>query len=159
MQKFDGNCLSCQAIQGFISLSNAPRIVETNYWIVEHTHPTSIKGWLVVVLKRHCHALHQLTQDEFTEFSQLMTFLCQALHEILNTDKEYIAQFAEGEGFNHVHFHVIACLPEWSATVRGPLVFSGLGSQVEYPLPSEVLTPLVLKIREYLLARLDERVN
>ena len=152
-ERFDPNCSSCQAIQGLISLTITPRILETPHWIVEHAHPTSIKGWLVMVLNRHCSALHQLTAEEFEEFSKLMPLLCQALHEILKTEKEYVVQFAEGEGFNHVHFHVIARLPDWLVSLKGRRVFSAAGDQVENPLSSEVLTPLALEIRDYLLAR------
>lgn len=151
-QRFDRDCQSCKAIQGLISLTNAPRILETNHWIVEHAYPTCIKGWLVMVLKRHCRALHQLTSEETVEFTQLIPLLCQSLHKILNTDKEYIMQFAEGEGFNHVHFHIIARLPDWPTALKGPQVFSGLGNKVDDPLSSEVVTPLALEIQEYLVA-------
>ena len=47
-----------------ISLTNAPRILETPHWIVEHGHPTEILGWLVLVLNRHCPAIHDLTAEE-----------------------------------------------------------------------------------------------
>lgn len=153
--KYDENCSACQSIQKRISLTNAPRILETPLWIIEHVHPTSVKGWLVMVLNRHCSALHQLTAEEWAEFSQLMLLLCKALHEILNTEKEYVVQFAEGEGFNHVHFHVIARLPDWPLSLKGPRVFSALGNKVENPLSSKMLTPLALEIREYLLSRLN----
>ena len=149
--RFDDRCKSCQASQGLISLTVSPRILETAHWIIEHVHPTSIEGWLVVVLNRHCSALHQLTEEEFTELGQLLRLLCQALHEILQTEKEYVMQFAEGEGFNHVHFHVVARLPVWPESLRGPRVFSGAGDEIETPLTAEVLTSLALKIRDYLL--------
>ena len=151
--RFDSSCNSCQAIQGRVSLTIAPRILETEHWIVEHLHPTAIKGWLVVVLNRHCSALHQLTSEEFEEFIRLLQLLCQALYDVLKTEKEYVIQLAEGEGFNHVHFHVIARLPEWPESLRGRRVFSGAGEQIENPLPGEVLIPLALEIREYLLKR------
>ena len=152
-ERFDPNCSSCQAIQGLISLTITPRILGTPHWIIEHAHPTSIKGWLIVVLNRHCSALHQLTAEEFQELGKLIPLICQALHEILKTEKEYVIQFAEGEGFNHVHFHVIARLPDWPASLKGRRVFSAHGDRVKNPLPGEVLTPLALEIRDCLLAR------
>jgi len=81
-----------------------------------------------------------------------MPLLCQALHDILKTEREYVVQFAEST--NHVHFNVIARLPDWPVSLKGPGVFSALGKQVENPLSSEVLTPLALEIRGYLLTRL-----
>jgi diadenosine tetraphosphate (Ap4A) HIT family hydrolase len=158
--RFDEQCRSCQALQGIISLTNAPRILETPYWVIEHAHPTSIKGWLVLVLNRHCKALHDLTSEEFAAVGRLLPLACQALHETLHTEKEYVLQLAEGQGFHHVHFHIIARLPEWPETLRGPRVFAGLGEQVVNPLSSEELTALALQIRDYLMSHLntmDER--
>ena len=128
---FDNDCGSCQAIQGLITLTNAPRILETPHWIIEHVHPTSVQGWLVIVLNRHCNALHQVTTDEFTSLGQLLQLVSQALHTILKTEKEYVIQLAEGKGFHHVHFHVIARLPDWPTSLTGPSVFNGFGSQIE----------------------------
>ena len=153
-ERWDENCKSCQAIQGLISITNTPRILETPHWIVEHVYPTSIKGWLVVVLNRHCRALHDLTTEEIQEFGRLLPLICQALHKILQTESEYVVQFAEGEGYHHVHFHVIARLPQWPDTLKGRRVFSVVGNDVENPLSSEDLTPLVLEIREYMLKQL-----
>jgi diadenosine tetraphosphate (Ap4A) HIT family hydrolase len=152
--RFDSSCDSCKAIQEIISLTNAPRILETPHWIIEHVHPTSVRGWLVIVLNRHCSALHQLNAEEFLALGQLLPLVCQALHDTLNTKKEYVVQFAEGEPFDHVHFHVIARLPDWPASLEGPRVFSGLGNNVNSPLSSEITTPVALRIREYLLARI-----
>ena len=150
---YDNYCQSCQALQNLISLTITPRVFETPYWVVEHGHPTSIRGWLVVILARHCEALHELTKDEWKELSQLLRRLCQGLHKVLGTEKEYVIQLAEGEGFNHVHFHVIARLPDWPDDLRGRQVFSGMGSSVENPLSADDLVPLVQELRAYLLSR------
>jgi diadenosine tetraphosphate (Ap4A) HIT family hydrolase len=149
---YDENCQSCQALQNLISLTVTPRVLETPYWIVEHAHPTSIKGWLVVILTRHCSALHGLTKAEWEDLGQLLPKLCQGLHKILDTEKEYIIQFAEGKRFNHVHFHVIARLPDWPDDLRGRRVFSGLGVSVNNALSADDLIPLVQELRAYLLS-------
>jgi diadenosine tetraphosphate (Ap4A) HIT family hydrolase len=150
---YDNNCQSCQALQNIISLTVTPRVFETPYWVVEHGHPTSIRGWLVVVLARHRSALHELTEGEWEDLSQLLPKLCQSLHKVLGTEKEYVMQFAEGEGFNHVHFHVIARLPDWPDDLRGKRVFSGLGYSLENALSPDDLTPLVQELRAYLLSQ------
>ncbi|MCI0395647.1 MAG: HIT family protein [Chloroflexi bacterium] len=152
-RSLDAYCLTCQAQQGFVLLTNAPRILETSHWRVEHAHPTSVRGWLVVALVRHAAALHELTAEEFASLGQLLPILCQALHEIVGSEKEYVMQFAEAAGHSHVHFHVIARLPEWPAELKGAHVFNGLGPKVDDPLLSDVLTPLALTIRQYILAR------
>lgn len=153
-EKWDNNCKSCQAVQGLISLVATPRILETKHWVVEHGHPTALKGWLVVVLKRHCRAIHDLTAEETLEFGRLLPIICQALHEVLKTESEYVVQFAEGEGFHHVHFHMIARMPQWPESLRGRRVFDWMGEKVDNPLSGEDLTPLALEIREYMLEHL-----
>jgi len=158
-EKWDESCKSCQAMQGLISITNTPRILETPHWIVEHIYPTSIKGWLVVALKRHCRALHDLTEEELLEFGKLLKSLCGALHEALQTESEYVIQFAEGEGFNHVHFHIIARLQQWPDKLRGRKVMDAAGSDVENPLSSEELMPLVLEIRKYLQKHLPAELS
>jgi diadenosine tetraphosphate (Ap4A) HIT family hydrolase len=153
---FDEDCRSCLALRKVISLTISPQILETPYWVVEHVHPTSVRGWLVVVLTRHCSALHDLTRQEWDDLNRLLPAICQTLHEILGTEKEYVMQLAEGVGFKHVHFHVVARLPEWPDDLRGSRVFSALGDGVENPLTADELTPLALEIREQLLAILGQ---
>ena len=105
----------------------------------------------MVILARHCTALHELSQDEWDDLSQLLPKLCQGLYRVLGTEKEYVIQLAEGAGFNHVHFHVIARLPDWPDDLRGRRVFSGLGASVENALSADELLPLVQELRAYLL--------
>jgi diadenosine tetraphosphate (Ap4A) HIT family hydrolase len=149
---FDPQCQSCRAIRGEISLTNAPRILETPHWIVEHGHPTEILGWLILVLNRHCPAIHDLTAEELAALSDVLGRVTRALHAVLGTEKEYVVQFAEAKGHAHVHFHVIARLPDWPDTLTGVRVFSVNGGNAANPLPSAVTTPLVERLRGYILA-------
>ncbi len=151
MSQFDQSCRSCRALQGLEVLSLAPRIHDGKFWMIEHVHPTNIKGWLVIVLKRHCEAIHDLRPKELEEFSRLMPLTCQALHAVLGTEKEYVAQFAEGMNFNHVHFHVIARMPEWRDKWKGPKIFRNcLGEDVEGKLGREEMTAIALEIQKCL---------
>jgi HAD superfamily hydrolase (TIGR01662 family) len=154
--RFDDQCVSCQSVQDKISLTNAPRILQTTHWLIEHVHPTSVRGWLVLVPRRHARALHDLTPAESAEFGRLLPLVCQALHHLLGTENEYVLQFAEG--VKHVHFHVVARLPDWPENLKGPDVFNGFGSTVEQPLSSQELTPLALAVRDYLLPRWFELI-
>jgi hypothetical protein len=49
--------------------------------------------------------------------------LSQALHQVVGCQKTYIAQFAEAEGFAHVHFHIIPRSPDLAEELRGPRIF------------------------------------
>ena len=64
-------CFSCRSISGDKRISPGPYIHEGNYWLVDHAYPTSLKGWLVIVLKRHVEALHELSQEEFKELADI----------------------------------------------------------------------------------------
>jgi diadenosine tetraphosphate (Ap4A) HIT family hydrolase len=149
-QRWDKECQSCQAVQGFIMLTNTPRVFETTHWTVEHMNHTSIKGWLILTVKRHCRAIHELTRVEVEELGRLLPLVCRAFYVTMKTEWEYIMQLAEGEGFHHVHFHVIARMPDWPEELRGRRVFDGVGIGIKKPLSTEDLTPLTLKIGEYL---------
>lgn len=81
---------------------------EGKYWLLEHMSPSKIMGWLVLILKRHTDALHNLSEDEFAELGQILNKATKALSEELNCKKEYTMCFAEKENFNHIHFHLIA---------------------------------------------------
>ncbi|MGH7765333.1 MAG: HIT family protein, partial [Candidatus Dormibacteraceae bacterium] len=39
------------------------------------------------------------------------------------TRKVYVAQFSEGAGFSHIHFHLVARQPNLTAEERGPFIF------------------------------------
>ncbi len=155
LPEYDPTCLSCQANRGEISLANTPTIFDGYHWKIEHGYPSAIPGWLVVVLKRHCVALHDLSADEWMELGQLMPVVTRALHAVLGSEKEYVFQLAEGEGFHHVHFHVIACQADWGSDRRGVKVFNVVGSKVKNPLSTEALLPTVEEIQKYLRANVS----
>lgn len=140
-------CRSCQAVRGEISLTNVPRLHQGRHWILEHVHPTSVKGWIVMVLKRHCRALHELRPEEFLEFQMLLAGTTRALHQLLDTESEYVMQFAEGEGFHHVHFHVVARLRDWPDALKGPKVFRAMDAAYGEPLSAEELAPFAHEFR------------
>ena len=59
--------------------SPGPYIYEGRSWVVDHAYPTSLKGWLVIVLKRHVEALHDLTHEEFRELADIQYRLAQVM--------------------------------------------------------------------------------
>lgn len=101
-------CWSCKSNSGEKRISPGDPIYEGKYWLVEHIYPTSLKGWLVIVLKRHAEALHELSVDEFVELGLLQAKLTRLLFEVTKCEKEYFSCFAEANHFNHIHVHVFA---------------------------------------------------
>lgn len=101
-------CWTCKSNTGEKRISPGPTIFEGEYWLVEHAYPVKAIGWIVIVLKRHAEALHELTAEEFTELGQIQARLTHLLYEQLHCEKEYISCYAEMEGFRHIHIHVFA---------------------------------------------------
>ena len=100
-------CWSCLSNSGARRISPAPPVHIGTYWQVEHAYPSALLGWLVVVLRRHAEALHELDAAEFAELGSLLERTCRGLRRVLDCKKEYVACFAEMEHFEHIHFHVV----------------------------------------------------
>jgi diadenosine tetraphosphate (Ap4A) HIT family hydrolase len=101
-------CWTCRSNTGEKRISPGPTIFEGQYWFVEHAYPVKVIGWLVIVLKRHAEALHELNVEEFVELAQIQAKLIPLLHEELHCEKEYVSCYAEMEHFRHIHFHIFA---------------------------------------------------
>ena len=117
------DCLSCKSNSGQLRISPGCTIYEGSYWLVEHAYPCGLLGWLVIVLKRHCEKLHELTKEEWDELSMLQYGAVNVLNKLLDTQKEYSCCFAEGEGFNHVHFHIVPKTKDFNEHYKGGRVF------------------------------------
>src|SRR5262245_26082948 len=101
------DCWTCLSNSGEKRISPGPVIYEGRFWIVEHAYPTQLLGWLVIVLRRHVIALHELTPAEFAELAAILADVIPELAAALRCEKEYLACYAEAEHFQHVHFHVV----------------------------------------------------
>jgi diadenosine tetraphosphate (Ap4A) HIT family hydrolase len=101
-------CWTCLSTSGERRISPGSIIYDGDHWLVEHAYPVARKGWLVIVLRRHAEALHELTSLEFAELGKIQSRATKLLHETLDCQKEYISCYAETEHFQHVHFHVFA---------------------------------------------------
>jgi diadenosine tetraphosphate (Ap4A) HIT family hydrolase len=117
-------CYSCEALHGERHISPSQRIFEGRWWIVEHAWPTSLVGWVVLVVRRHATALHELTADEFAEMGTLLARTVRSLRAETGCVKEYLACFAEAEHFQHVHIHVVPRAAELPPDLQGPRVFA-----------------------------------
>jgi diadenosine tetraphosphate (Ap4A) HIT family hydrolase len=121
------DCMTCRSLAGEVVLTNGPRLELDDHWRVEHCHPVAVPGWLVLVLRRHARSLHELTNEESMALGRWLGVLPKALHHATGSELEYVMQFAEGDGFHHVHFHVVARGPEWNPDWKGPGVFGAFG--------------------------------
>jgi diadenosine tetraphosphate (Ap4A) HIT family hydrolase len=152
------DCTFCQYVTGEKRINEIPRVLTTKNWVIEHVYPTSVKGWVDILPKRHVTAVHQLTREEMAEFGELLHAVCEGQHELYGAEKEYFMQYSETEGHYHTNVHVVPRLPDWPDSLKGPMVFSALGTQVENPLTPEQISVEVMKLQNYLLKKVPARL-
>jgi diadenosine tetraphosphate (Ap4A) HIT family hydrolase len=104
-------------------------IAHDEHWRVVHATGTALPGWLVLVPRRHVTAIAELTDAEAAALGSWQVRVSRALHTVTGCVKTYIAQFAEAEGYSHVHFHIVPRQPTLAEELRGPRVFGLLGAE------------------------------
>jgi diadenosine tetraphosphate (Ap4A) HIT family hydrolase len=143
------DCLTCRSLSGERRISPGPTIVDGRYWMLEHAYPTRLNGWLVIVLKRHAEALHELTREEFGELGELQALAVRLLHEALNCAKEYSVCFAEKEGFQHIHFHIVARSRDLPTELKGTKIFSMINVTAAEALSPEEIKAFCEQLRSH----------
>lgn len=122
------------------------------YWDVVHAYNTSYLGWLVLVLRRHAEAIDELRADEAQELGTLLHKVSLSLKQQLACSKTYVMQFAESPDHPHVHFHVVARMPEQAPEDRSYLIFRHLGVPLAQRCDEEQLNQLARGLRACLAA-------
>src|SRR5690348_12644608 len=120
-------CWTCKSNTGEKRISPGPTIFEGNYWLVEDTYPIKILGWLVIVLKRHAEALHELTAEEFIELEPVCKIGKEEnrsngnhgseIHSSLFITSGNASELLEtiDESFNNISFSVVLFIERTSA--------------------------------------------
>ena len=148
----DVDCHVCRNNDRFDTLPPRERIVADPHWRVAHAFNTELPGWLVLVPRRHVTSVAELTDAEAATLGNWQVRLSRALHEVTGCVKTYIVQFAEQEGYGHVHFHVVPRMPDLPADRRGPAVFGYLNPRPGKGVDDKQRDDLATALR----ARLDE---
>ena len=117
------HCYTCQQEESDVA-PEAEKVHVGEYWRVALVRRTSLPGWIVVVPRRHTTRIADLTASEAQELGPLLVAVSQAIETVTGTSKTYLMQFAEAEGFAHVHIHVTPRSPDEEH--RGPRVFAYL---------------------------------
>lgn len=148
-------CRSCRSNHGEERISPGPPIYVGRFWQVEHAYPTRLPGWLVIVLRRHAEALHELRTDEYVELGYVLERTVRVVHEATGCAKEYVACYAEADGFQHIHFHVVPRAADMPTHLIGANSFALLKvSEVEAVQPEEIRA-----LCESLRTRFDEMAD
>lgn len=125
-------------------------IVRTQWWDVVHCDATTIRGWMVLVLRRHAPAVAELIDDEVGVLGPLIRDVSRAPHELVGCEKTYVVQFAESAIHRHVHVHVIPRDPALPEQYRGPGVFQLLGVPENERVPEDEMNKLAHQLRDLL---------
>ena len=120
-------CFACANNEQTGALPPREEIIVSGSWRVAHAFGTSLPGWLVVLPTRHVRALHELRRDEAAELGEVLHRASHALQEVVGCEKAYFVFFAEADGFEHLHVHVIPRMAWFTPKERGPGVFTMLG--------------------------------
>lgn len=131
-------------------------IVRSRWWDVVHCDSTALKGWLVLVVRRHVASVAGLTDDEAAVLGPLVRDVSRALHELLDCEKTYVVQFAESAVHRHVHVHVIPREAGLAEHLRGPGVFRLLGVPEDECVSEREMNALAHDLRPLLSAYSEE---
>ena len=144
------DCAICRSNSGAERISPGPVVHKGEFWLVEHAYPTSLLGWLVIVLRRHAEAVHELTSQEAAELAELQVTVAAAVHAVVGCEKEYLACFAEATGFHHLHVHVIPRAAMLPIDMRGAAVFKHLRPAPDETLSAAEIARICGEIQEWL---------
>ena len=145
-------CITCVNNERVGSLPPSEQIYVSDSWRVAHAFGTALPGWLVVVPNTHARALHELSSDAAAELGPLLARLSRALGDVVGCEKSYLAFFAEAEGYEHLHIHVVPRMAWFGPEQRGPKVFSLLGASAGAEIPQDERDTLALRLRDAMQA-------
>lgn len=141
-------CWSCRSNAGEQRISPGPPIHAGEFWQVEHAYPTRLPGWLVIVLRRHAEAFHELDPGEFRELADVLERTVRALRNLLACEKEYVACYAELDHFRHVHFHVVPRAADMPPELLGTRSFALLKVTDSEAVPRDEIHALCETLRD-----------
>ncbi|MFD5815922.1 HIT family protein [Streptomyces sp. NPDC127038] len=144
------DCYVCRKEAEFDALPPRECVASDQHWRVAHVFNSAVPGWLVLVPRRHVTAVHDLTDAEAASLGMWQVGLSRALRGVTGCEKTYVIQFAEAEGFSHVHFHIVPRAADLRPEHRGPGVFELLGRPAEESVPSDEADRMAHSLRALL---------
>ena len=118
------DCYTCIQESALPTAPAAEKVYVGEHWRVALALGSALPGWVVVVPRRHTTRVADLTAGEAADLGPLLVAVSRAIETVTRSPKTYVMQFAEAEGFSHVHFHVTPRSPD--VEHRGPKVFAYL---------------------------------
>lgn len=125
-----------------------PIIYESKNWIINQAYPSQIKGWLVLSVKKHRKAFHEITEAEATELSELLPKVAKVLKETTKCKKEYI--LSSNEGLEHFHFHIVPRARNLKSEWFGPKIYKAIRIEEKDSIPKRELKLFSKKLKKLL---------
>jgi ATP adenylyltransferase len=99
-------CLACDVIAGRVAAPGGV-ILETDYWLVDHTVGSLGVGTLIVKSRRHVVRVGELDTAEAAELGPLLQRVAAVVSEIAAPSQVYVCLWShENRRAGHVHFVV-----------------------------------------------------
>lgn len=153
------DCYACRQEAVFDDLPPRERVAGDALWRVAHDFNTALPGWLVLLPRRHVTAVHDLTDAEAAELGRWQVALSRALRLATGCVKTYVVQFAEAEGFAHVHFHIVPRMPDLPTDLRGTGVFELLRRPEPERVTPQQADAMAMALRAHLARPAASRVD
>jgi diadenosine tetraphosphate (Ap4A) HIT family hydrolase len=95
------------------------RLYMDRFWRIAHAQ-SSLPGWLIVTSQQHRRHLGELEAAEAVSLGPLLSACSRALCSVIGATNVYVMLFAEAEGFQHVHLHVVPRMEWFTESDLGP---------------------------------------
>lgn len=141
------DCYPCRQQRQAARVAPREHVIHTAHWRVAHAFNSTLPGWLVLVPTRHVTSFAELPSDAAAELGSLIRDVSRALTEVTGCVKTYVMQFAEAEGFAHLHVHVVPRAADHPVDAKGPRVFTFLSDDDAEWLPAAARDDLALRLR------------
>lgn len=94
------DCLSCALTSGLIEPDGGV-VIETDYFHAHQDVAYPIKGLIILASKRHIKCFDELTEDEKTDYIDILSKIRRAQREVLGI--EYVYYFYNEDTTHHFH--------------------------------------------------------
>ncbi len=98
-------------------------------WRLALAFDSALPGWTCLIPRRHVLGLHELSEASAVTMGRLLWAASAALVAVTSCEKTYVMLFAEKDGFEHLHMHIVPRPSDLAANRRGPNVFGFLGDR------------------------------
>jgi diadenosine tetraphosphate (Ap4A) HIT family hydrolase len=95
------DCKICKDIKE----SRDSYLLETDHWLIRHSHETNLEGYLILEARRHIVDLSQATDDEIASFGPMVALATRTIRRVVSPEKVYT--FTLAESVAHLHMHLI----------------------------------------------------